>query len=162
MDYQFIYNPNGDAVGIEIDNVFYKIVGVEYKQNGQKSTVATPNARTPTQAEIQAIALQKAGSLDTYIFNNAASTGVKTVQTQEKNSFWEGFSADKVFTGIVTAVTSIFGNRSQQTQTVDPSVYGTNPYLTPAPQSNTNNLILLAIGAFVIFFFLKGDNKKKD
>lgn len=157
MDYQFIYNTAGDAVGVEIDNVFYKIVGVEYKQNGQKTAVTTANARTPTQAEIQALALQKAGSLDTYIFNNASSTGVQTVKTQEKNSFWEGFTADKVFTGIVSAVTSIFGNKSQ-TQTVDPSVYGTNPYLTPAPQSNNNYLIIIVIAAFFLFFF-KGDKK---
>lgn len=161
MNYEFVYNTNGDAIGITIDDVFYKIVGVEYRQNGQNSTVSTPNARTPTQAEIQAIALQKAGSLDTYIFNNAASTGVKTVQTQEKSSFWEGFNADKLFTGIVSAVTSIFGNRTQ-TQTVDPSIYGTNPYLVPQPQSNTNNYILLIVGVFVIFFLFKGDNKKKD
>lgn len=160
MNYEVIYNANGEAVGIVIDDVFYKIVGITRTSGGQTTTVSTPNARVTTNdADPYSWEwyVENEGSL--YTVKNAPT--VNTVKTQEKSSFWTGFSADKLFTGIVSAVTSIFGNKAQ-TQTIDPSVYGTNPYLVQQPQSNTNNLILLAIGVFVIFFLFKGDNKKKD
>jgi hypothetical protein len=156
MQITYIYDSNGDAVGVEIDNVFYKIVGVEYKDG---STFSTPNARTPTQAEIQAISLQKANDLNTYVLKNTQATNPPpTVKTQKKNSFWEGFNADTVFAGIVTVATSIFGNRAQQT-TDQVAIYGTTtPYLAPQRTDNST-LYIIVIAVVLVYLFSQKTTK---
>ncbi|WP_428658155.1 LPXTG cell wall anchor domain-containing protein [Runella sp.] len=158
INYQVKYNAQNEAIGITIDGVYYKIVGVNKTANGQTTTVSTPNAKvSTTDPDIYTWEWYLENEYDMYTLKNAPAT--ETVKTQEKSSFWTGLTADKLFTGVLNAVTSIFGNKTN-TATVAPATYGTNPYLVPQTSNNNNTLILIGLAVVAFFLFSRSDKKK--
>jgi hypothetical protein len=156
MNYQLVKDDNGNVTGVYIDSIFYKVVGVGKRTADGFTTNSTPNAREANTNADYSWEWYLENEGDLYTLKNAPNEPVKT---QTKSSFWDGFTADKVFSGIVKGLTSIFGNRS--TETVNPAVYGSNPYLVPQTSSN-NNTLLLIFAAVVVLFFFKGSNTKTN
>ncbi len=157
MNYQLVTDENGNVTGVYIDSVFYKVVGVGKRTADGFTTQTAPNARETNENTDYSWEWYLENEGDLYTFKNAPNEPVKT---QAKSSFWDGLTAEKIFSGLIKGVTSIFGNNTQ-TQTVDPALYGSNPYLVPQTTTNNNTLLLL-VAAVVILFVWKGTKGKKD